>query len=207
MRKVKMNMNKKIGMIASIVNLIAVVGFALSMLAGTSFGSYLTSIFIAFSLVAMLCTFAHFSNESRRVAGLSGIAFGAMYALCNSIVYFTQITTVRVNNLTEQAASILDFQNMGLMFNYDMLGYCLMAIATFFAGLAIDAKTKADKWLKRLLLIHGVFAITCFLVPLLGIFSTDMSGGEWISTAILEFWCVYFIPVSILSFIHFRNKH
>ena len=193
-------------MIASIVNVIAVVGFALSMLAGNLFGSYLASLFIAFSLVVMLCAFAHFSNENGQVAGLSGLAFGAMYALCNSIVYFTQMTTVRTDNLTQQAAALLDFQNFGLMFNYDMLGYCLMDIATFFAGLTIEAKTKTDKWLKGLLLIHGVFAIACFLMPLLGIFSTDMGGGEWIGTAVLEFWCIYFIPIGILSFLHFKNK-
>lgn len=199
-------MNRKMGMTASFVNVAAVVGFAVCMLAGTLFGSYLTSIFIAFSLVVMLCAFAHYSDESRRVAGWCGIAFGAMYALCNSIVYFTQITTVRMDKLSGQADAMLNFQNYGLMFNYDMLGYCLMAIATFFAGLTVDVKTKADKWLKWLLLIHGIFAISCFIMPLLGLFSADMSGGEWIGTAVLEFWCVYFIPVGILSCLYFKRQ-
>jgi hypothetical protein len=35
---------------------------------------------------------------------------------------------------------------------------------------------------------------------------TDMSGGEWIGTVILVFWCIYFAPISILSFLHFKNK-
>jgi hypothetical protein len=188
------------------LNLIAVIGFAASMLAGTLFGSYLTSVFIAWSLVAMLCTFAYYGDSNRCAAGFCAVAFGTMYAICSTFVYFTQITTVRMDNLTEQASKLLDFQNFGLFFNYDMLGYCLMAVSTFFAGLTIDPKTKTDRYLKWLLLIHGVFAITCFILPVLGLFSTDMSGGEWIGTAILVFWCIYFAPISILSFLHFKNK-
>lgn len=41
-------MNRKIGVISSIVNLLAVLGFAVSMLFGFKFGSYLCSMFIAF---------------------------------------------------------------------------------------------------------------------------------------------------------------
>jgi hypothetical protein len=199
-------LNKKIGIVGSIINLITVVGFAVSMIAGTLFGSYLTSLFIAWSLVAMLCSFAYYSDTNKRVAGLCAVAFGIMYAICNSFVYFAQITTVQMDTLTEQAAKLLDFQNYGLFFNYDMLGYCLMAVSTFFAGLTIDPKIKTDKWLKWLLLIHGVFAISCFILPMLGLFSTAMSGGEWIGTAILVFWCIYFAPISILSFLHFKSK-
>lgn len=199
-------MNKKIGMLASLVNLAAVAGFALSMLAGTLFLSYLSSIFIALSLVAMLCAFAYFSNENGRVAGLCGMAFGTMYALCNAIVYYTQITTVRADQLTEQAAALLEFGKYGLMFNYDMLGYCLMAVATFFAGLTIKAETKADRWLKRLLQVHGVFAIICFLAPFLGVFGSAMDGVEWMGTAALECWCLFFIPIGILSFMYCKKQ-
>lgn len=120
-------------------------------------------------------------------------------------VYFAQMTTVRTGGLTSQAVSLLDFQQFGLFFNYDLLGYALMALSTFFAGLTICVKSKADKWLKALLLIHGVFFLTCFILPMLGLFTTDMAGAEWIGTAVLEFWCVYFIPISVLSFFHFSK--
>jgi len=58
--------------------------------------------------------------------------------------------------------------------------------------------------LKVLLLIHGVFAITCFL-PILGVFSTDLAGANWIGTAIMEFWCAYFLPIGILSYRYFAR--
>ncbi len=81
-----------------------------------------------------------------------------------------------------------------------------MAIATFFAGLILNVKSKSDKWLKYLLLIHGIFAISCFIMPMLGLFRADMTGANWVGTAILEFWCVFFIPISILSFLHFKKQ-
>jgi len=192
-------------MFSSATNLVAVIGFALSMLIGSNFGSYFSSMFIAFSFMPMMCAYAYFSKEKTKLAGITAAGFAVMYAICNLFVYFAQITTVRMDTLTEQAAKLLDFQNFGLFFNYDMLGYCLMAISTFFAGLTIEPKTKGVRWLKWLLLIHGVFAVSCFILPLLGFFSTDMNGGEWIGTAILVFWCAYFIPVGILSFLHFSK--
>ncbi|MFB0920103.1 MAG: hypothetical protein QMB62_04365 [Oscillospiraceae bacterium] len=65
---------------------------------------------------------------------------------------------------------------------------------------------KGDKWLKTLLMIHGVFAITCFIMPILGLFSADMKGSSLIGTLIMEFWCVYFIPIGVLSYRYFRLK-
>ena len=43
------------------------------------------------------------------------------------------------------------------MFNYDLLGYGMMALSTFFIGLSVQADSKADKWMKALMMIHGIF--------------------------------------------------
>ncbi len=139
-------MNKKIGVYSSIVNLISVICFALSMLFGFNYGSYFSSMFIAFSFVPMMC---------------------------------------------------------GLLFNYDLLGYAVMSLSTFFAGLTVKPQTKTDKWLKYLLMVHGVFFISCLVFPMLGLFKAD--SPAWIGVAVLEFWCLYFCPISILSFLHFSN--
>lgn len=199
-------MNRKIGMWSAIVNIGAVAGFALSMLLGSNFGSYATSMFIALSFIPMICAFVAYAKKGKKTAAYAGMIFAGMYALCNLIVYFTQLTAVRLDNLQGQALQILDFQNFGLIFSYDLMGYGLMALATFFIGLTIIVKRGRDKWLKWLLLIHGVFAIGCFLLPILGVFSSTMAGVEWIGTAVLEFWCLYFIPVGILSFLYFKDK-
>lgn len=194
-------MNRKIGVIASAVNLVAVICFAVSMPFSFLFGSYFSSIFIALSFILMMCAYAYFSKKRTKLAGKTAVGFATIYATIILLVYFAQLTTVRFGGLTRQANTILDFQQFGLMFNYDLLGYAMMALATFFAGLTIEARTKVDKWLKALLLIHGIFFFSCLLMPMLGVFS---AGGEkWIGVAVLMFWCVYFVPISLLSCIHF----
>ena len=196
-------MNRKIGMICSVINITAVICFALSMLIGNNLISYFSSMFIAFSFVPMMCAYAYFSEQKRKLAGYVSSAFAAMYAVIILLVYFAQVTTVRLGNLTQQTSKILDFQQFGLFFNYDLLGYSLMALSTFFAGLTVKAETKKDRWLKGLLLIHGIFFFSCLIAPVLGIFK---AGNEsWIGIVLLEFWCVYFLPISILSYLHFSK--
>ena len=81
-----------------------------------------------------------------------------------------------------------------------------MALSTFFTGLTKEDKTKSDKILKWLMLIHGIFFIVCFIMPMTGILAQtadcDSSKGGVI---VLECWCAYFIPIGILSFYHFRK--
>ena len=197
-------MNRKIGTVSSIVNLLAVLGFAVSMPFRFNFGSYFCSMFIALSFVPMMCCFLHFAAPERKAAGYVAAAFASIYAAIILLVYFTQLTTVRFGGLTEQARELLDFQRMNLFFCLDLLGYALMALSTFFAGLTILPQSTADKWLRALLLIHGVFFISCLLLPMLGIFHAD--SPAWIGIAVLEVWCAYFCPVSVLSILHFQNK-
>ena len=122
------------------------------------------------------------------------------------LVYFTQLTTVNNEQLTEQAAKLLEFGKFGLIFNYDLLGYGMMALSTFFTGLSIKAENKADKWLKALMMIHGVFYFSCTFMPMTGIFSKMSSGGDGLGGRLaLVVWCVYFLPIGILSFLHFRK--
>ena len=199
-------MNKKIGTVAAKVNIIAVAGFALSMLLGSNFLSYITSIFIALSFVPMMCALCFLAGQEKKAAGYVSMAFATMYATIILLVYFAQCTTVRMGGLSKQASELLDYQSYGLFFRYDLMGYGLMALSTFFAGLTIDVRNRADRWLKLLLMIHGVFSITCFVMPILGVFSADMPGGYWIGVVLLEFWCVYFLPVGILTHLYFAKQ-
>ena len=87
------------------------------------------------------------------------------------LVYFARLTTVNSEQLTEQAAKLIDFSKVGLIFNYDLLDYIIMALATFFIGLSMNAKNKTEKWLKALMMIHGVFFLSCTFMPMTGMFS------------------------------------
>lgn len=145
-------MNKKIGMIGSLINCLSVIIFAIMMLIRFDFGSYFICMILAIGFVMMITAFAQECEKSKKAAAYSALIFAAIYAALILIVYFAQVTSVRLDGLNRQAAQILDFSQSGLFFNYDLLGYGMMALATFFIGLTIKVKNKVDMWLKWLLI-------------------------------------------------------
>jgi hypothetical protein len=198
-------MNNKIGAYSSIINAGAVIFFAISLLADFTFGSFVASMFIAYSFVPMICAFAWNSKPEHKTAGYTAMIFAGMYATFILLIYFTQITTLRNEVLNEQATALLDYTTFGLFFNLNLMGYGLMSLSTFFVGLTVNVKTKADKLLKYLLIIHGIFAVTGFIMPTLGVF-TNMEGADIIGNFILLFWCAFFTPIGVLSHRHFKTK-
>ena len=201
-------MNEKIAGAGSLIVTITVVFFAVCMLIDFSFGSYFICMILPIGFIMMTTGFYNESESSKKVAAMNGVIFAAVYAVLIVIVYFAQITTVRLESLTEQAAQILDFSKGGLIFNYDLLGYGFMALSTFFTGITIEGKSKADKVLKWLMLIHGIFFIVCLIMPITGVLrqTADADAGKG-GVIALECWCAYFIPVGVLSYIHFQDKH
>lgn len=203
-------MNRTLGITASLVNIACVAIFAICMPVNSLNGCFLSSIGIALSFVLLLASFAAYAKPDKRVAAHAAMLFAAIYAAVIMVVYFTQLTTVRLDTLSPEASRLLDYSKFGLLFNLDLLGYALMGLATFFAGLMLDVQTKADKWLRALLLIHGVFFLTCMIIPMLGIFGTAAAGGksgsDMTGTILMEFWCAYFIPVGILAARFFAKR-
>lgn len=200
-------MNRTISKIGALIVTVSVLLFAICMLLAFSFGSYFVCMLLPIGYIMMNAGFCYESDENHSVAAKVSMAFAAIYAGLIFLVYFAQTTAVRLDSLSGQAMQILDYSRGGLFFSYDLLGYGMMALSTFFAGLTIDAKTKSDKWLKCLMMIHGIFFFGCFLMPMTGVFSSMSNGETSISGVIaLEFWCAYFIPIGILSFIHFSRR-
>ena len=197
-------MNKLIPKIGAAIVTITVFLFAVFLIVDFPFGYYLVCMFLPIGYIIMAAGFHHESPEGQRVSSNIGMIFSAIYAVLIFLVYFAQTTTVRLENLNEQAAKLLDYGQGGLLFNYDLLGYGMMALSTFFIGLSIKAESKPDKWLKYLMIIHGVFFISCFIMPMTGAF-TNMGTGDNGSggTIALLFWCAYFLPIGILSYRHF----
>ena len=201
-------MNEKIARVGSLIVTITVTVFAVCMLIDFNFGSYFICMILPIGFIMMTTGFYNESESSKKVAAMNGVIFAAVYAVLIVIVYFAQITTVRLESLTEQAAQILDYKKGGLTFNYDLLGYGFMALSTFFTGLTIEAKLKADKVLKWLMLMHGIFFLVCLIMPITGVLrqTADADAGKG-GVIALECWCAYFIPVGVLSNIHFGDKH
>ena len=83
----------------------------------------------------------------------------------------------------------------------------MMALSTFFIGLSIKADSKSDRWLKYLMMIHGIFFVGCFIMPMTGVF-IGMADGKTniVGVAALIAWCAYFLPIGILAYRHFGKK-
>ena len=200
-------MNKRIAEMGAMIITITVALFAVLMIT-SKIGSYVICIFLALGYLMMIAGYHHESEDDRKVATNVGLILGCIYAVLILLVYFAQITAVRTDSLNEQAIRIFDYSRGGLLFSYDLLGYGMMALSTFFIGLIIKPTNKKDKWLKYLMMIHGVFFLGCLIMPMTGIFSASMAQGtDSIGGIIaLEFWCGYFLPIGILSMLHFKNK-
>ncbi len=199
-------MNRLLSKLGSLTVSAAVLVFAVFLLLVFSFGSYFVCMLLPIGYIMMAAGFCSESDYGHRVAANIGLVFAAIYAVLIFLVYFAQTTAVRLGDLSEQAMAILDFKRGGLLFSYDLLGYGMMALSTFFIGLTIKADNRADKWLKYLMIIHGIFFFGCFIMPMTDAFSGMADGGtSAASVAALEFWCAYFLPIGILSFRHFSR--
>ena len=203
-----MDLNKLISKAGSAIVTVTVFLFALFLIINYSIGSFFVCLILPVGFIMMTAGLHNECENDRKVAADTGMVLAAVYSVLIMVVYFTQLTTVNNEQLTEQAANLLTMGKCGLIFNYDLMGYGVMALSTFFTGLSMKAKSKADKWLKALMMIHGVFYFSCTFMPMTGIFSKASSGGDGLSGRLaLVAWCVYFLPIGILSFLHFRKKN
>ena len=200
-------MNRTIAKIGSAAVTVTVFLFALFLLVDYSLGSYFVCIILPVGFIMMTAGLQSECESDRKVAANIGMVLAAVYAVFIMLVYFTQLTTVNNEQLNEQASKLLKFNSYGLIFNFDLLGYSVMALSTFFTGLAIKPKNRSDKWLRALMMIHGVFYLSCTFMPMTGMFTKISSGGNGLGGRLaLVAWCVYFLPIGILAFVHFGRQ-
>ena len=199
-------MNRLLSKIGAAVVTATVFLFAVFILCSFNFGSYLVCMFLPIGYIMMAAGFQHECAEKAKVSANIGLILAAVYAVLILLVYYAQTTTVRLEDLNDQAARVLNYQKGGLLFNYDLLGYGMMALSTFFIGLSIHAENKPDHWLKWLMILHGVFFLSCFFMPMTGMFThmAEGSSGHGGGIALL-FWCIYFIPIGVLAYRHFSK--
>ncbi len=199
-------MNRRIGIWASVGATITVALFALSMVFSLMSISYATSFLFSWCYLLMTCAFFVKAPKERRVAALAGIAFACVYVTLIGLVYFTQLTTVLYQTESAEVLLALTYTPGRWFFALDLLGYAFLSLSALFVGLTLVPKNKVDKWLKVLLLLHGLYAPACILMPILNVFRVDASGASDMSGVIaLMGWCIHFIPIAVLSALHMKN--
>lgn len=201
-------MNRKLGLYSSAAAAVTTALFAVGIILGNNYLNYFASMLISFSYILLAVSFMSDVSNERKAFACGGTAFACVYAVFVNFVYFTQLTTVANKAVSPAMMQFLSFETLGgFMFNLDQFGYAMMAVSTFLIGLTIIPQCKTDKWLKALLLIHGIFAPACIIMPMLNIFNSGMGdSGSIIGSLVLFFWCIYFIPVGILSAVHFWKR-
>ncbi len=202
-----MDLNKGVSKVGSAIVTVTVFLFALFLIINIPMGYYFVCLILPIGFIMMTAGLQNECESDRKVAANIGLLLAAVYSTFIMLVYFTQLTTVNNEQLNEQATNLLEFGKFGLIFNFDLLGYGVMALSTFFTGLSMKPKNKKDKWLKALMMIHGVFYFSCTFMPITGMFAKMSSNGDGIGGRLaLVAWCVYFLPIGILSFLHFGSR-
>lgn len=207
-RSKELSMHISMGLVASITLAAVLALFALSMGIGQASLSYAASLGLSWAYVVLAASLLAETTPGGQSAGLAGLAFAAMYSGLVTVVYFVQLTTVARAAAAPDVLAALSYEQLGsLMFNLDLLGYALMSVSTFFVGLSMRPIGTSDRVLQVLLLVHGIFAPVCVLLPMLDVFGAmPREGGNAVGIMVLVGWCVYFAPIALLSVAHYYRR-
>lgn len=82
-------MNRKLGIVSSIIVAVSVFVFGISLIAGTKNLSYLVCIFLSWGYVLMAASFTTHTPQDRKALVFGGLGFAVIYAVFVNTVYFT----------------------------------------------------------------------------------------------------------------------
>lgn len=202
--------NEKLGQVSAWVTAIATILFAGFMILPdkrlSGMLSYAICIVLAFGYLGLACAFAVTAVPERRASAYFGMALAGVYTVFITLVYYSQITTVFHQTAAVDVLQAITYQPGSWMFNLDLFGYGVMSLSTFFIGLSVIADSRAEKWMRGLMLAAGVFALSSIVMPMLNLFSGEGEGSDVFGILALEFWCLYFAPVMILAAGYFKRR-
>jgi len=195
----------RIGYWAALVATTFGAGYILALaatLAGTTTGPLATlyqlapSIVLAWAFLVLMACVLDAAPAERRIWTLLGFAFALMYAVINSIVYFTELTVVIPLQMRNEAdaLTLLRFEPGTFLFAVNGLAYGFMSMATLFAAPAF-AREGLERRVRGALVAHGL--IGPFIVGAVVWSPLQYIGVLWILT---------FPAVGVLLAAYFRRS-
>ena len=99
-------MNKLIPKIGALIVAVTVFLFAVCLIFGFNFGSYLVCMLLPIGYIMMAAGFHHECREEQRVSANIGLVFSAIYAVLIFLVYFAQTTQNKVASHLQNSAAV-----------------------------------------------------------------------------------------------------
>lgn len=193
-------MNKKIGIISSLVSILSLVLFVVFLTLNESSSYHASLLTFVFSFIILLSTINGLSVNRSQTASLVAITFSSIALSIFSIVSFTQFTTIRIRSVveghSEMLEKVLSTQNGDSLFSlFLLLGFLILSLATFFCSFTINKQLVVGKVLFFLMFLQIIFAIV-FLIVLLLMTQT---------TIVLIVWAIVMAITCFTAIFYFKN--
>lgn len=193
--------------VATIVFAISLIWEVVNLSEFTKNLGYVSSIFVAISVVIMMACFYDVTREQFKIYGLLALVASIIYAPFCIGSYFLQLTTVAQNplNLSSEVLKAINFKPGSPVFSIDILGYCFLCLSTVAAGFALTEPK--DKLLRVLCFFHGALAIPVIVsLNISGLYLTTSGETDFTGHYVLLFWSIVFVPIALLFFRYFKEE-
>jgi hypothetical protein len=166
--------------------------------------AYGWSIGIAICFLIMVISNDAFVTENNRIFSNLSKSFAIIYCTLICIVYYTQISFVRLGSPSTEVLSIVAYSPpKTAYFALDILGYFFMSISVLFLSFTVEG----NRLLKTSLLIMGIWGLTCVIVPLLPfLYENSDKESDIFGVIVLSLWSILFIPLSVLLAMNFHKN-
>ena len=181
----------RIGFWTAILSVVFAAMFSVVALAATFTGlipelwvnpaSFAPSLALAWSFLALMVCVTELAPYDARIWSRLGLAFAAIYATINTLVYFTQLAVVspRLFAGNGESVAVLQFTSNSFMQSANGFAYGLMSVAALLSSQNIAGLPEA-KFVRLSMIAHGVIAP--FIIGALFWPTLTIIGAFWITT-------------------------
>ena len=160
---------------------------------------FIVCFILAISFVVVVNSLYSIADPKHKLWGRLTVSFAIIYAVYICLVYYSQLTVVRLGLVPGDYLPLIEFTPGTWLFAVDMLGYTFLALSTLAASFHFRGKGLAGK-IRVLLIVHGALAIPVALFPALPLFGSaeNVQSANLGGSFALLAWCVVFAPICFL---------